>query len=109
MPGRKKSSTSLAPKCDPADVAQVVQWLLDGQSEYDIIEAINTNKLGNAEALKNAAAEKLKELGQFDPAIVTGFCFAAYRDLYRRMIEIADFAGALRAVKLIEELARKQK
>lgn len=109
MPSRKTSQNSLIKKCKPAAVAQVVQWLLDGQSENDIVEAIAANNLGDADALKAAAAEILRELGEFDPAIVTGFCFAGYRDLYRRMIEIADYAGALRALKHIQDMAGKKK
>jgi hypothetical protein len=52
-----------------------------------------------------AVMEQLHEAGKFDAQTVQGWCFEAYRDLYRRMVEVGDYAGATRAVKQIAELA----
>lgn len=34
-----------------------------------------------------------------------GWCLEASKEMYRRMVEIGDYAGALRAIKQIKELA----
>jgi hypothetical protein len=44
--------------------------------------------------------------GDFDPQKIRGWCVEATRFLYQRMVEIGDFAGALRAVKTLSDLAK---
>ena len=48
----------------------------------------------------------LEKSAACSPEILIGWCFEATRELYRRMIEIGDFSGALRAVKQIAELTK---
>ncbi len=86
---------------------QVFAWVLTGASNYDIEEAIRTTwPDADATQLVLAVAEQLADGATADPAIVRGWCFHATRDLYRRMVEIGDFAGAIRAVKLLKEFAK---
>lgn len=54
-----------------------------------------------------AAIAKVRGSGTIDADTVSGWCFEATRDMYRRMVEIGDFAGALRAVKQLAEFAKK--
>jgi hypothetical protein len=53
-----------------------------------------------------SAIEKIRESNEIDPQTVIGFCFEGTRDLYRRMVEIGDFPGALRALKQLAQFAR---
>lgn len=103
--------TAISPsKCEAeaAAVHQVFKWILAGGTERDIREAIAKHfPAGDAQPLIVAAMRQYEKAGTFDAKIVTGWCFEAYRDLYRRMVEIGDFAGALRAVKLILDLSSR--
>lgn len=110
MPRAKSSGSSLPSPCksDPARVEQTIRWLISGVREADIVEAIRATWPDQAlQPLILAAVEQLAEAGNPEPAVVHGFCMEATRDLYRRMVEIGDFAGALRAVKLLHDLAAK--
>lgn len=111
MPRRTKSSSISATKCkpDPAQTNQVLKWILSGATEHDISEAIKASwPDAAARPLLVAAIEQLRDSADFDPQTVLGFCFEATRELYRRMIDIGDFAGALRAVKQLTEIAGKR-
>lgn len=107
MPPLTKSSNTSATKCDPSQLDQVVKWILAGQSEHDIAEAVRQSwPDAEARPLIVAAATHLSDAASFDVDVVFGWCFEATRDLYRRMVEIGDFTGALRAVKQLHDLSR---
>jgi hypothetical protein len=104
----KSSSISKLICSDPAKVDQVFKWILSGATENDVLEAIaQAWPDEKAKPLIVAAIDQLRKAAQFDPDLVLGFCFESTRDLYRRMVEIGDFPGALRAVKQLAELAAK--
>ena len=109
MKDRTKSSNTLTVKCDQAHVEQVFRWILAGATEYDIDEAVRTAwpDVNPAPPIVEAIA-KLREAGAFDQQVVFGWCFEATRDLYRRMVDIGDFPGALRAIKQLADLTKRQ-
>lgn len=91
---------------DPAAVRQVLAWMLDGHAGQDIAEAIAAEfPKQNAEALLTAVYDHLAQVGDFDAQVLRGWCAEAYRELYRRMVEMKDYPGALRALKELERLA----
>lgn len=93
------------PPRDP--LAQILQWVLAGASERDIREAIAAiYPESDPPALLAAVMGDLEKSADCSFDVILGFCFEATRELYRRMVEIGDFPGALRAVKQIAELAR---
>ena len=80
-------------------------WIVAGATEHQVAEAIKTHwPAAEVKPLIVAAIEQLRQSGQLDVKVVRGWCFEAQRDLYRRMLEIGDFAGALRAVKQIHDM-----
>ena len=82
---------------------QVLRWLIEGQTEHDIIEAIGVRFPDrDAGEVIGTAIESVAASGQFSRDVVRGWCYEAYRDLYRKMVSIGDYAGALKAVKLIQ-------
>jgi hypothetical protein len=88
-------------------VNQVYHWIIEGASEYDIGEAMQQAwPDADRGGLLLAALQKIRESNEIDPHTVLGFCFEATRDLYRRMVEIGDFPGALRALKQLAQFAR---
>ena len=83
---------------------QTLKWILEGQHERDILEAIR-QKFPKEDPQTTLAAviQHLIALAGADPVVLRGFALAAYREIYYRAMQIGDFANALRCVK---ELAR---
>lgn len=102
-------TTALAPVRAALDVDQVTtvfRWILEGNSEHDVREAIAAKwPHAPADPLIIAAVTRFQDAGRFQPEIMTGWCAEAYREIYRRSLEAGDCAAALRAVKLLSELA----
>jgi hypothetical protein len=95
---------------NPEEVNQVLKWILSGATERDVTEAVTHSYPATPAApLLQAAVRQIREAANFDPLTVRGWCVEATRDLYRRMVEIGDFTGALRAVKQLADFARATK
>ena len=109
---RSRKATGLKPAVEPppADrIEQVFRWIVEGHTEQDVDEAVaETWPDQAAQPLIVAAVVKLAKAGKLDAGIIRGFCFEAFRELYRKMVEAGDLAGALKAVKEIDEMARRQ-
>ena len=90
-----------------ARINQVFHWILEGATDYDITEAMRQAwpEADHATILL-AAIDKIKESARINPQTVAGFCVEATRDLYRRMVEIGDFPGALRAIRQLKDLLK---
>lgn len=58
------------------------------------------------DAAVTEALQELREDGKIDPELIRGWALRAYRDLYRRCLEIGDFDGARKVMKEITLLAR---
>jgi len=87
-----------------AAVTQTVKMLLDGHSETDIREyLLEYGKPQKPKLIIRAALDNFKTIAAAPKATRLGFCQEAARELYRRMVEVGDYAGALRA---IQELAK---
>ena len=43
-----------------------------------------------------------------DPDVLRGWCFEAYRELYRKMVDVGDYKGAIAAIKELSREAAKQ-
>lgn len=97
---------TVPPQVDPTRVEQVLAWLIEGHREHHVVEAVVHHWPDqNVRDLMFAIVDRLKKAGSWSPGAVRGWCFEAAKDLYRRMVEIGDFAGALRAVKQIHDMA----
>lgn len=98
------STDSLTPTSEPAaelqPVDEVLAWLLDGHRDCNIREAIKA-KWPDLDPIKlqMAAVEHFRRAAVCEPEVIVGFAIEAYRDLYRRSLQIGDFAGATKAVK----------
>ena len=95
------------PPLDPSRVEQVIQWLISGNRDAHIVEAIRETWPDQPlDPLIAAACAQLVEAGNIEPDAIKGWCLEATRELYRRMLEVGDLVGALRAVKTLYELSR---
>jgi len=87
-------------------VTQVFLWIVQGQTEAHIIEAIQTTwPEADSRPLIAAALDEITKAGDLDKKLIRGWAFEASRELYRQMIAVGDFASALRAVKQIADMA----
>jgi hypothetical protein len=99
---------------DPRIVAlrTVAEWILRGENEVSIEEAIKaTFPDQEAKDLFLAAFDYLGELAGTDPELRRTWHIAARRELYRRSVEIHDFKTArdiLRDLAQLEGLYPKQ-
>ncbi len=90
----------------PERVEQTVRWLLTGSRDADVVDAIHAHWPDQElQPLIVAAMDELAKSAEFDPDVVRGWCFEATKQLYQQMVAIGDFAGALRAVKQLADLA----
>lgn len=89
----------------PDPVAQVAAWLLEGQSTRDILEAARDH-LGIATPgeLLAAAYRHIADRLAVDPDHRRAWHLEARRELYRRLVEFADFKGAHLVLKELAAL-----
>lgn len=88
---------------------QVVKWVLRGVSHSDLLQA--ATKLfpeEDASALVDVAYAQLARLSVEPAALREAWLLESSRELYRKMVEIGDFPGALRAVKQIADIHLRQ-
>lgn len=114
MKSRNTSATNSEPVTalaatvpDAVKVNQITKWVLSGATEYEIAEAVAAQWPGTE--LRPLLAKVLCELaeaGVTTAPLVLGWCIEATKFLYQRMVDIGDFAGALRAIKQIADLTK---
>jgi hypothetical protein len=98
-PSKNSASSLTASPTDREAAVKVYGMLLEGHSRPEIEEAIKTlyPKL-DAGQLVGTALTAFERLTNEPPRILKGWCLEASRDLYRKMLEVGDFTGALRAI-----------
>lgn len=92
----------------PADpLRQVVKWIVDGQTEPDITDAIQkTWPKIKARPLIVRAVGEIAKAGSPDVQALRGFALEGTREIYRKALEVGDHQTALRALKQLVELSR---
>jgi len=105
---KKAKPPAKRPTITPDQVDQVFKWIIEGNSAHDITEAIaNTFPGAPVELLIIAAGKQLRESATFDLELVAGWAIASTRELYRRMVAMGDYVGAMRAITLTLTLSEK--
>lgn len=96
------STNNLTPSCEAGiqPVDEVFAWLIEGHRDSDIREAIKEKWPDlDPKQVQLVAVERIRAAAACDDDVIIGFALLAYRDLYKRMVKIGDFAGAAKAVK----------
>lgn len=85
-------------------IVQVKQWIIEGQQAADIHQAAAAAyPTLNAETLIGTALEELgADAADIDTHAARGFLLNAYREIYRRTLDIGDFGNALSALRAFE-------
>lgn len=98
-----KTTEAIATSPPPALV--VIDWLLTGASEQQIREALSEKYPDvNAAEVMVEVQTQLQAAGRPNTDAVKGWALMAYRKIYQQMLQIGDYAGALKAVKEITNL-----
>jgi len=92
----------------PATLKAVLSWILAANDERDIREAIRKEYPdANEDEALAAAVKEIEAIGSESPDFTRGWALAATRELVRKMIEVGDYANAMRGIKQVSELAGK--
>lgn len=76
-------------------VEQAILWFIEGERQADIVESITeTYPDEDPERIIQLALDKFEEASMSDPLIVKGFVINAMTEVYRRMMQTGDYAGA---------------
>ena len=102
------TALTTAPPKPPADpLPQIVDWILNGSSEGQIIEAIEaTWPKRKARPLIVEAMKKISAAGTVDAESVRGFAIEASRLIYQRCMEAGDHPTALKALRQLVDLSK---
>jgi hypothetical protein len=99
--------TALAKTANKSPLREVVNWIIQGHDQQDILEAIATQWPGTKpKPLIIQAIKQIEEAGEPDPRLIKGFAVEATREVYRKCMEVGDHQTALRALKQLVELAK---
>jgi hypothetical protein len=89
----------------PPPALAVVDWLLSGASEQQVIEALAQRYPGtNARQVLSSVQQQLAAAGNPNAEAVRGWCLLSYRKLYQQMLAVGDFNGCRQVVKEIAQL-----
>jgi len=97
-------TTALATIPPQEAVQQIKTWIVEGQQAADIATTAREHfpKIP-AELLLGAALDELRlEAAELDTDAARGFLLNAYREIYRRTLDIGDFSNALSALRAFE-------
>ena len=85
--------------------AEVVRLMLEGHSLTDVIEYMQKENKGlTGEQAAQWAFTWFEQSADIPEKSRLGWCLEAYRELYRKMVEIGDFNGAVKCVSEIQKL-----
>ena len=85
---------------------QVKCWMLEGQSIVDIVEALHGKGVSKNQIkeLVLKAQEEWAKMGGVDQDQLKGFARAGLMHIYKKMVEIGDYANAARTLKDLSKL-----
>ena len=84
-----------------------LRLMLAGHSEAEVRALLKKEAPRlKADAVLGEVATHLANVAAQPDDVRRGYCLEAARELYRRMVEVGDFAGALRALQELGKLAQ---
>ena len=103
---RKKKVITTEPATPPDKLKAVLSWILAANDERDIREAIR-KQYPDADVDKTImeAVKEIEAIGNETREFTRGWALAATRELVRKMIEVGDYANAMRGIKQVAELS----
>ncbi len=84
----------------------VVDWLLSGASESQIREALQQAYPGcDGRRIMTEVQGRLVAAGNPEPDAIRGWALLSYRKVYQQLLQVGDYAGAIKCIKEITNLA----
>lgn len=88
-------------------LAEAIKLTVEGNTDTDLKEWIGESYPAvDAKKILAKIPAFLKKKAYQDKAVVLGFCLEATREIYRNMVKIADYTGALKAIQELEKFSR---
>lgn len=88
-------------------VPKIYAMVLEGSTRADIEEAApQLFPRMNVARLLDHAMQSFADVADQPTDVIGGWCLESSRDLYRKMVEVGDYDGALRAVKQVTEVVK---
>lgn len=92
---------------DEKALSESIKLTIEGNTEADIREWLSqTYPDIKATKILKLIPEYLKEKAGEDKTVILGFCLEATKDLYRNLLKIGDFTGALKAIQELSKLSK---
>ena len=92
---------------DEKALSESIKLTIEGNTEADIREWLSqTYPDIKATKILKMIPEYLKEKAGEDKTVILGFCLEATKDLYRNLLKIGDFTGALKAIQELSKLSK---
>lgn len=106
MAKSRRSSPPTVPPDNLRAIRLAYDLIVAGHSEFELVERFRAEfgDIDTATVLP-MVMDRFKESADFDSEVLVGWCLESARNLYRQMVEAGDFQGALRAVKLVADIA----
>ena len=85
----------------------LIQWMIEGQNSFNIREAMTLLMTADPQRqgkLWEQAWAFLLESGKSPPAQLRSWCIEAAKDVYRKLLDVGDYVGALKAVMDIHKV-----
>lgn len=86
-------------------ISEIQKYIIEGNKKTDIIERIKTEYKGDIPSLYQEAIERFSLVPIENKDIKLGFCQTSLLNLYQKMYECGDYAGALNAMKELSKLS----
>ena len=89
-------------------LSESIKLTIEGNQESDIEEWIENAypDLKSKKILKQIP-DYLKEKADGDKKVILGFCIEATKSLYKNLLKIGDFTGALKALQELSKLSKE--
>jgi hypothetical protein len=99
-------ATEIIKTAKPEPLREIVKWILAGNSERDVIDAIGQQWPDvAARPLILKALKEISKAGEPDEQLVAGFVIEGTRQIYQRALDVGDLQTALRALKQLADFA----
>lgn len=101
---QKRLTNSEPVNVTPPAPAAVIEWLISGAGEDEIVRSLR-QKFPTVDVRKTIAKvqEDLAAEGE-NVAAIRGWALVSYREIYRRMLQDGDLAGAAKVLRYITDL-----
>ena len=110
IPSSEQPSEPATSVSEAAKIHQVLTWILEGNSEHLIREAVESTWPGeDATPLIVATLRHVGRSAELTRSTAEDWSIEALKFLYQKQVEIGEYRGAMRAVRELAAMAAKRR